>query len=108
MVDVLDHPSLGRATDGQIVEHRQVLDHLAQSHAARVGTHRHSELGGQQQDRDVLVDPTDAAGVDLHHVDRPRLQKLLEHDRVGGVLARGDPDRCDRASDRGMPEDVIR
>ena len=94
VVDVLDHPAVDRAADREEVEHGQVLHHLAQADAAGVRADRHAELGRQQQDRDVLVDPADPAGVDLHDVDRPGLQQLLEHDRVGGVLAGGDPDRA--------------
>ena len=52
------------------VEHREVLHHLAQADAAGVRAHRHAELGGEQDDGQVLVDPADPAGVDLHDVDR--------------------------------------
>ena len=70
-------------------------------------THRHPELRREQKDRDVLVHPTDSAGVDLHHVDRVRLQQLLEHHRVLHMLPGGHLDRCDGATHRGVAEHVV-
>src|SRR4051812_39361277 len=68
VVDVLDDTVLGGAGDGDVVEHRQVLDHLAQTHPSGVRADRHAELRGEQQDRDVLVDAADPRRVDLHDV----------------------------------------
>ena len=59
VVDVLDHAAVGGAGDGEVVEHREVLDELAQPDAARVRADRQPELGREQEDRDVLVDPRD-------------------------------------------------
>ena len=70
VVDVFD-PSIRRCpADRNEVEHRQMLHHLAQADATGMGAHRHAELGGEQDDGEVLVDAADAAGVDLHDVDR--------------------------------------
>ena len=88
VVDVFDPTILECAADGDEVEHGQMLHHLAQSDAARVRAHRHTELGGEQDDREVLVHSTDAAGVDLHDVDRLSLQQLLEDHPVLHVFAR--------------------
>jgi hypothetical protein len=74
VVDPLDPAALRGAGQGHVVEHRQVLDDLAQAHPPGVRADRHAELGGQQQVGDVLVDPGHAAGVDLHDVDRAGLQ----------------------------------
>src|SRR5918992_5123833 len=63
VVDVLDGTAGQLAADRDVVEHRQVLDHLAQADAARVRAHGHAERGGQQQDRHVLRDAGDPAGV---------------------------------------------
>ena len=106
MVDVFDHAVLRAAGDRDIVEHRQVLHQLAQSDAARVRAHRHAELGGEQQDRQVLVDARHARGVDLHEVDRAGLEQLLEHDAVGDVFAGGDLDRL-AGPYGGVAEDVV-
>ena len=106
--------SSSRAGDRDVVEHGQVLDQLAQPDAAGVRAHRDAELGGQQQDRDVLVDPGDPARVDLQHVDRVGLQQLLEHHPVGDVLAGGHRDRPpsgaarQRLPDGRVAEHVVR
>ena len=108
VVDPFDLSSChGRGHRGE-VEHRQVLDHLAQAHAAGVRAHGHAELGRQQQIGDVLVDPGHPARVDLHDVDGPRLQQLLEDHPVGGVLAGGHLHRLHRPADLGGAEDVVR
>ena len=45
VVDVLDHPTLERAADADVVEDREVLDELAQADAAGVRADRDAELG---------------------------------------------------------------
>ena len=52
--------------------------------------------------------PADPGRVDLHEVDRTRLQQLLEDDPVRDVLAGRDPQRRDRGPDRGQAEDLVR
>ena len=92
-----------RARHRHVVEHRQVLDHLAQPDAARVRADRHAELGREQQDRDVLVDPGHPGGVDLDVRDRAELEQLFE-DRRGSARARRSPPgsaRRPRRSRRG-------
>ena len=107
VVDVFDPTVLGRAAHGDEVEHGEVLDHLAQADAAGVRAHRHAELRCEQDDREVLVDTADAAGVDLHDVDRLGLEQLLEDDPVLDVLAGRDADRVHRPTNRLMPEHVV-
>src|SRR5438128_11048791 len=51
--------------------------------------------------------PATPAGVDLHDVDRLGLEQLLEHDTVGDMLTRRDPDRVHRSADGCRAEDVI-
>jgi len=70
-----------------------VLHHLAQSNTARVRADWHPNFGGQQQNRDVLVDTTDAGGIDLKNIGGVDLQEVLEHHSVGDVHTRGDLDR---------------
>jgi hypothetical protein len=65
-------PLRGAGQRGE-VEHRQVLDDLAQADAASVRADRHAELRGQQQVGDVLVHPGHPAGVDLLDI-LPRLK----------------------------------
>ena len=108
VIDVLDPSSVRRATHGDEVEHRQVLNHLAQADTSGVGTHGHAELGGEQEDGEVLVDATDPAGVDLHDIDRLGLEHLLEDDPVLDVLTRGDPYRLHRSTDGEVAEHVVR
>jgi hypothetical protein len=69
MVDVLDHPSFHRATDGDVVEHRQVLCVLAEADTTGMRTDGDAELGGQQQDSQNLVDTPQSAGVQLAEPD---------------------------------------
>src|SRR5581483_676935 len=107
VIDVLDVAIVDGPADRDVVEHREMLDHLAEADAARVRAHRHAELRREQQDRDVLVDATDAARVDLDDVQGAGLQHLLEQDPVVPVLATRDADRRDGAADRGVAEDVV-
>ena len=67
-----------------------MLHQLAEAHAPGVGADTHVEAGGQEQAGDVVGDAADPAGVDLHHVDGLRLEKLLEHYPVGDVLTCGE------------------
>jgi hypothetical protein len=108
VIDVLDHSAVGTAADGDEVGHREVLHELAQPDAPGVRTHGNAELGGQQQDRQVLVHSADTAGIELQHRDRTCLEQLLEHDPVRDVLAGGDSDRRHRAGDGRHPEHVVR
>src|SRR6185437_10711784 len=87
VIDVLQHPVVRRGADRDVVEHRQVLDHLAQPDAAGVRADGHPVLRGEQQDRDVLVDARDPAGVDVQHVGRARLEQLLEDHPVRDAIA---------------------
>ena len=107
MIDVLDHPAVHRSTHREVVEDRQVLDHLAQPDATRVRADGHAELGRQQQDRHVVVDAADARGVELEDVDRLGLEQLLEQHRVLAVLPGGHPDRRHRGPHAAVPEDVV-
>jgi hypothetical protein len=50
-----------------------VLHHFAEFDSARVRADGSTEFGGEEEDRDVLVDPSDACGVDLHDVDGGQL-----------------------------------
>src|ERR1700690_4678589 len=95
VVHVLDHPPIQAAADGDVVEWREVLDVLTQAYAARMWADRHAEPGGQEQDRNDLVDAAQPARIDLADRDRLSLEQLLEHDSVVDVLPRGDPDRGD-------------
>ena len=72
VVGVLDHAVVEAAADGDVVEHREVLHVLAQADAAGVRAHRHAVLGGQQQHGDHLVDPAEAAAVELARRRWPR------------------------------------
>jgi hypothetical protein len=108
VVDVLKDPAIGAGRDRDVVEHRQVLDHLAQAHAARVRADGDAELSGQQQDRHVLVDPGHPGRVDVQHVRRAGLQDLLEDHPVGDVLADRHLDRPDRVPDPGQAQDLVR
>ncbi len=104
---MLDDPVGPRAGDADVVGHRQVLHHLAQPDAAGVRAHGNAVVGGEEEDREVLVDPRDAGGVDLDDVDGAGLQELLEHDAVGDVLTGRDLDGVQCAPDGGVPEHVV-
>ena len=108
VVDVLDHATVLRSADGDEVEHREVTHHLAQADTTGMRAHGHAELRGQQQDREVLVDPAHPGGVDLHDVEGARLQHLLEDHPVLDVLTGGDQHGRHGLPDGGMPENVVR
>ncbi len=74
VVDVLDPPPVRGAAHRDEVEHREVLNHLAQTHATCVGADGHAELGGEHEDGEVLVDTAHPAGIDLDDIDRLRLE----------------------------------
>lgn len=82
---------------------------LAQAYATSVRTHGDAELGCHEQDAQHLRDTRQPTRVDLAHIDRLRLQELLEDHAVVCVLARGDADveRLERLAHRGVPEDVV-
>ena len=107
VVDVLDDPVGGGAGHREVVEHREVLDEFAQPDAARVRADGDAELGGEQQDGEVLVDAADPGRVDLEDVEGAGLEELLEHDAVLDVFAGGDLDGGDGGADRGVAEDVV-
>lgn len=107
MIDVLDDAVVGGAGDGEVVEHREVLDEFAQSDAARVRADGDAELGGEQQDRQVLVYAADAGRVYLEDVEGARLEQLLEDDAVLDVFAGGDLDRGDGRADGGVAQHVV-
>src|SRR5207249_5896310 len=48
MIDVLDDAAVHRGGDGDVVEHREMLDVFTQADAAGVRTHWHAELRCQQ------------------------------------------------------------
>src|SRR3954462_12631204 len=72
VVDPLDRAVRVGAGHRHEVEHRQVPDELAEPDPTGGRADRHAELGGQQQDGEVLVEPADAGGVQLQHRDRVR------------------------------------
>jgi hypothetical protein len=108
VIHVLDHPALHGSAHRDVVEHREVLDVLAEPDAACVRAHRHVELCGHQHHGEVFVHAAKTAAVDLAEIDGPGLQQLFEHDSVGAVLPGGNANRPHGARDRGMAEDVVR
>src|SRR4029077_2595334 len=108
VVDVPAHPVLERGANRYVVEDREVLDVLTQTHPTGVRADRNAELSGEDQHCQDLVDSTEAAAVDLTEVDCPRLQELLEHHPVLHVFASRDSYRCDRLADALVPEYVVR
>src|SRR5260370_40704895 len=107
VVYVFDGAVLGGSRYGDEVEHGQVLPQLAQAASARVRADRDAELGGQQQDRDVLVDAPDSGRVELQDIDRLRLQELLAHHPVVHWLAGGEPARRHGPADGWLAENVV-
>src|SRR4029077_14394515 len=107
VIEVLDDTIFGRSAYRKVIEHRKMLDELAQANSSCMWAYRNPKLRGQQQDRDVLVDPRNAGGVDLQNVDCLRLQKLLEHDSVVHDLSGCDLYWCDGLPDGSVPEDVV-
>ncbi len=85
-----------------------MLHGLAQADAAGVRAHGHSELRGEEQVGDVLVDPGHTGGVDLHDLNAAGLQQLLEDDAARRVLTGRHPHRSYAAGDGSVAQDVVR
>src|SRR5260221_3983561 len=108
VVDELNRAIVHLAADRDIVGHGQMLHQFAQAHAAGMREDPDAILGSHEQDRQVLVHATDAGGIDLHEIDRLRLEKLFEDDPILCVFARRDGHRMDCLADRGMAQHVVR
>src|SRR4029453_6823873 len=108
VIDELGDPIIHPAGHAQEVEHREMLDELAEPDAACVWTDRDSELRRHQDDRQVLVDAAETAAVDLAEVDGFSLEELLENNPVLRVLAGGDANRTYTLPDCGVPGHVVR
>lgn len=106
VIDVLYDAILHRAGDAKEIKDGKMLDVLAQADTAGMWANGHTELCGHEDDGKVFVHAGYAAAVDLADIDGTGLQKLLEHDGVVTMLARGYAYGC-FTSDAGMAEDVI-
>src|SRR5215469_13652756 len=69
MVDEFQHPALHAGADADEIDHRQMLDIFAEADAAGMRADGNAELLRQEQDRQHLVDPAQAAGIDLAEID---------------------------------------
>ena len=107
MVDPFDEAIIERAAHGDVVEHREVLDVLAEPDAAGVRTDRNPELRREEEHGERFVHSPDPAGVQLAHVDGVGLEQLLEDDAVLDVLSGRDADRRDLAPDARVTQDVV-
>ena len=107
MISELDHSILQAAAHADVVDERDVLTVLAQSDSTRMRAHRHAELRGEQQNRERLAQPAEAATVELAEIDRAGLHQLLEHHAVRRMLSGRNADRPDRAANRGVAQDVV-
>ena len=96
-----------RAAHAHVVDRAEMLHVLAESQPARVRTHGHTELRGEEQDRQDLVDAADPARVDLAIVDGLGLHELLEDHAVGRVLTGRHAHGRDRAADGRVAEHVV-
>lgn len=87
----------------------QVDDILAEAYSACMRAHRYAKLGRHEQDAEDLTHARQPARVDLDHVDRLRLQQLLEDHPVVRVLARrnANPVWLQRLAHRRVPEDIV-
>src|SRR5436309_1744292 len=63
VVGVLGGAVVELAADGDVINDRDVLDVLAETEAAGMGTHGHAELGGQQQYGKHLVEAAQPTGI---------------------------------------------
>src|SRR6187401_272846 len=108
MIDPLHDAILERGAHGDVVEHREVLDVLAETDAAGVRTDRYPELRRKEENGESFVHSTDPAGVQLAYVDGVGLEQLLEDDAVLNVFTRCDAYRRDLTTDACVAEDVVR
>lgn len=102
VVQELDHPSLPGGRDRDKVEHRPVLDNLAQPDSASVRADGDAVFRGKERDRGALVDASDPTAVDLQDSQRSALKELLEHHPVRDVLAEDQP-----PSDHGVTDHIV-
>lgn len=80
--NVLDHAILHRAAHGYEIKHRQMLNLLTQSYAARMGANGYIEFPGEQQDGKIFVDACNTTGVNLADIDGAQLHELLDRKSV--------------------------
>ena len=107
VIDELDPLVVLFPRDRHVVDHRQMLHIFAQPDASGMRPHRQAELGCHQLHRQHLVQPAQAATVDLHEVDGPVGDELLEQNPVLAHLARRHLDRGNGLADLAMAEHVV-
>ena len=103
VINVFDDPALQRATDSDIVEHREMLYIFAEPYPAGVRTDRNTKLCRQQQNSQHFVDAANTTGVDLADANGICLKELLEEYAVLHHLAGRDLDWCDRLGNGAWP-----
>lgn len=92
VVHPLQHAVIALGADVDVVDQRQVLHVLAQTHTTGVRAHALAILGGHEVHRHDLIHTRQTAAIDLHKVDSVAHDELLEDDAVLAVLASGHAD----------------
>ena len=85
-----------------------MLHIFTQANASRVWADRNAEFGSHKENRQNLIYPADATGIDLADPKGIGLKKLLEDDAILHMLTGGNTYRCDRTINRGMSKNIVR
>src|SRR5689334_4587043 len=107
VINIFDNSAFQRATDSNIVEHREMLHILAQSHPAGMRADGNTEFRRQQQNCQDFVDASNTTCIDLADAERIGLKELLEEDAVLHHLARGDLYWSHCLGDGSMAEHIV-
>lgn len=70
-------------------------------------THGLAVLGRHQHDREIFVQPSQSARIDLHDVNRVGGEELLEHDTVLAMLTGRDTDGMHGLGDAAMAQNIV-
>src|SRR6266516_4336398 len=85
-----------------------MLHIFTQANASRVWADRNAEFGSHKENRQNLIYPADATGIDLTDPKGIGLKKLLEDDAILHMLTGGNTYRRDRTCNSGMSKNFIR
>ena len=108
MIHELTHAAFHRWIETDVVNHDEMRDEFTKSNAASMRTDWNFEVTRERHDGEVVVDSTNSTTIELTDLHAARRKKLLEHHAILTLFARCDFDRCDRARDQCVTEDVVR
>ncbi len=107
MIHIFDYPAFMGSGNGNIIDHRKMLDIFTQTYATGMGADGQIVFCGHQHNSKDFIDPTQTAGVDLNHIYRAFHDELLEHDPVLAHFASSDLHIANRCADFPVPGNIV-